>query len=1079
MFGSGRVIDPRASLLPPDVQAATLFRSWYGRYSPAPSEEEEGFLCYQWSAALLANTQHYLPPGSLKAYRSALIELAAEPTQLGSLGERSGSVVMERHDGSLVAVKLGLWRIISQDFPRFSVSELAALIPGEPDAALAAGCHGHTNPNLHQSGSSQDVLTGDRREEEAQQNALDDKAESLARFIADRMGLPPTPVGGSIPEPFSQGDSPADRRGDDGADAASAPLLSGQETGSPQALQVLRRLTRWLLGGQRYRAVQAFRNGLPTALMTALDVLQTHRIDIYNHLHGGGQPLLQRNRLQAARLYPALLNVLIEDEVVSASIDRAAPLNEVLMRRYGISPGTLRALQGKRRSDIDPDQQLRLLPLSRNRTTSYWDNRQKKLEGGGLLRALGVLPVAWLPQDREGWRGLVQVVQALVSAGREVTLPLLRPFGPDWQEGATRIERSDTIRNIDDCRNGLIAHLIMPAFCAALPGWTFREKASPSAQEAVRALLARLLDRRPLPVQIEISARWHRLLPHLISLTKPSRSLTWLPLTNPWHGPGGIEILPLTHSTALDEEGKALNHCVGMYDGSCAYSRTHIVSLRGPDGKRCSTAEISLNDKGRPRLVQHQGPHNSPPGTDAHGALLAYLDGLETGRLPLNMEALEEGLRERQQQRRLLRDTAIRFNGCEFDCTDPGLMERLYALYRPLLPHGLRGRDWGDFLERSGLGRLVAEERDRGAGAVIVQRYAADLIATARLRVDQQERDSAENCLAYAESLLADPRAPWAQAADTLILRAGLAQVRGVAAAQAEALERRWGGAEGSRGPAASGASGTAGGATRESAGGSAGGVTGGATGGRAGRQDRAGWGADAGPPRFETAFAQAWALLEAPAVASLPPQQVSARQQWHEDRAACWRSLGDTARALAAQADAVAEADALVRQAVTRDHDDALQQATRLVLVLAEEQSQIGQIDAARRTLQQGLALSRHIAALPPGVIDEEDSPEALAPPVRDPFDDPDDIFADDFEDGTDSAVARPEREMARLYRALFELEHKAGRPFAALAALWRHHAVTSSWRQGWNPLRRTLRDYYAWRRGLVAEPLEEALGL
>ena len=73
------------------------------------------------------------------------------------------------------------------------------------------------------------------------------------------------------------------------------------------------------------------------------------------------------------------------------------------------------------------------------------------------------------------------------------------------------------------------------------------------------------------------------------------------------------EITELVSSRALDEEGRAMNHCVGSYARSCATGRVAIWSLRLTDGveqQRLLTLEVQLESR---TIVQARQRHNGLP----------------------------------------------------------------------------------------------------------------------------------------------------------------------------------------------------------------------------------------------------------------------------------------------------------------------------------------------------------------------------------------------------------------------------------------------------------------------------------
>lgn len=90
----------------------------------------------------------------------------------------------------------------------------------------------------------------------------------------------------------------------------------------------------------------------------------------------------------------------------------------------------------------------------------------------------------------------------------------------------------------------------------------------------------------------------------------------WAALSEPTKTPQGCWVKPLTSKADLNEEGKAMGHCVGWngYDAKCLTKNDHIVSV-SEDGadKRLSTIQLRevFNKAGQVvdlEIVQNQGP---------------------------------------------------------------------------------------------------------------------------------------------------------------------------------------------------------------------------------------------------------------------------------------------------------------------------------------------------------------------------------------------------------------------------------------------------------------------------------------
>ena len=72
---------------------------------------------------------------------------------------------------------------------------------------------------------------------------------------------------------------------------------------------------------------------------------------------------------------------------------------------------------------------------------------------------------------------------------------------------------------------------------------------------------------------------------------------------------GDYQIVPLTSSWALRQEGRAMRHCVGGYDEMCAQGRTRVFSIRDLMGNRVATMSLIFRDDNW-RLEQIKGYAN-------------------------------------------------------------------------------------------------------------------------------------------------------------------------------------------------------------------------------------------------------------------------------------------------------------------------------------------------------------------------------------------------------------------------------------------------------------------------------------
>jgi len=89
------------------------------------------------------------------------------------------------------------------------------------------------------------------------------------------------------------------------------------------------------------------------------------------------------------------------------------------------------------------------------------------------------------------------------------------------------------------------------------------------------------------------------------------RNLRWESLIGPFEA-GNYQVVPLTSSNELREEGELMNHCVGRrYHRWCHDGAVRVFSIRDLDGKRIATASLYFDfDSMRWRIEQCKGVGN-------------------------------------------------------------------------------------------------------------------------------------------------------------------------------------------------------------------------------------------------------------------------------------------------------------------------------------------------------------------------------------------------------------------------------------------------------------------------------------
>jgi hypothetical protein len=89
------------------------------------------------------------------------------------------------------------------------------------------------------------------------------------------------------------------------------------------------------------------------------------------------------------------------------------------------------------------------------------------------------------------------------------------------------------------------------------------------------------------------------------------RNLRWESLIEPFEA-GDYQVVPLTSSNELREEGELMSHCIGRrYHRWCHVGAVRVFSIRDLDGRRVATASFYYDfDEDRWRVEQCKGYAN-------------------------------------------------------------------------------------------------------------------------------------------------------------------------------------------------------------------------------------------------------------------------------------------------------------------------------------------------------------------------------------------------------------------------------------------------------------------------------------
>ena len=405
-----------------------------------------------------------------------------------------------------------------------------------------------------------------------------------------------------------------------------------------------------------------------------------HRYDdvtAYNFLaeHCGAH---SRNRTQAMRALPWLLRPLSKmdnlfsitteqftlppmikrraaREIVTA-IDLGLPLFDAVSRIFNVPGETVRWSRHQ------------MLP-----NTAQFNVRSLHF----LMAVLSCLPREKRPTDDDQWHCMKTVVCALLTilgacwdgGGLATVLmneqqfrPIFRHWlsqlmRPDWASAALRIQ---TMREVGEDEHalkdflGVLRRAMRPADTASLVD----SAATEPSDDAFLAWLAR----QSLHTVSRLSTAWHTA---IANLTRP-RSLdpvaSHLPLVK-WPAlldtplvVDGYQIVELTTSMSLLEEGQRMAHCAGGYVTRCSLGTAFIFSVRTVKGTPLSTVELGIHEHTlRVFLKQHKGRRNNPPSltcTDIVNRLIELLNSISHRPILVMRQEYSDEMRARSMNER-------------------------------------------------------------------------------------------------------------------------------------------------------------------------------------------------------------------------------------------------------------------------------------------------------------------------------------------------------------------------------------------------------------------------------------------
>ncbi len=329
---------------------------------------------------------------------------------------------------------------------------------------------------------------------------------------------------------------------------------------------------------------------------------------------------------------------------------------------------------------------------------------------GAMPEDRGVEDVAWClerlppscaPRDAVDWTAFDAVLPAVVRCverAPEGKAWRMLGRGGDWPSFEARLRAAcgkgrwprrlhGALWDADDMASWLGERVALPAWLMAQAG------GEPPSRERTWAAGRRILsDGRGIARSLAMGDSWRMRRAAMDEALPPmgdgdaARGPDW-PAVLPDAVVDGHRIIVLAGERDLREEGfrgpdrhgvPGLAHCSGSYVRGCREGLVRFLSVRAPDGRRLSTADVEWRD-GRARLVDHHGRDNARPSAGAVAVVEAYMARLGRGDLQASAPALSA-----------VGAPASPMARCGYDWTVPGAWEDAASTWAPFLSRPAR-----------------------------------------------------------------------------------------------------------------------------------------------------------------------------------------------------------------------------------------------------------------------------------------------------------------------------------------------------------------------------------------------------
>ena len=360
-------------------------------------------------------------------------------------------------------------------------------------------------------------------------------------------------------------------------------------------------------------------------------------------------------RRQAAASYPILADLLSSNLTAKMAVDRKKPIADTVVNLL---------------SKI-VDASITKPVLKRLSTADTIPNGVKL---SSVVRLMSLVPPDWIPTSGQDWRSFCQDAGGLfedLAASDHSVGPMVKSAQGKWTDFCQRVVKKagveqanleedfrlvmwNTADMLEDFKNFIVLPL------SAHGGDSDEVMVTPEMGIASReAAFEMLIAGKSLTDIADQQRRFHLGRNGILSgtaqieaenrqeLRRSIEANTWPGLTEPVQAPNGLWLVPLRSTNELQQEGAAMNHCVGGYTRVAETCQSFIVSVRSLDEngaieRRHSTIEFdSLNPSNDMLHVKQNMAHgNTAASPKAKDATAWYISAILSGQVKLNRKLI-------------------------------------------------------------------------------------------------------------------------------------------------------------------------------------------------------------------------------------------------------------------------------------------------------------------------------------------------------------------------------------------------------------------------------------------------------